>query len=94
MSKDSRYSAIKALIENNNMSGLKQIFTILPISVLKQDLKVNYNTLRRRIYNTELMTVKDIRAIAQLIEVTEEKILQLCLMDLQQKRPNKKKQTE
>lgn len=85
MSKDPRYRAVKALMEKDEVKGLKDIFTILPISVLKVDMKVNYNTLRRKIDDSSLLTVRDIMSIAKLFEVEEVKILQLSMVDLNAK---------
>ena len=58
--KDQRYKAIKSLINSKGISGLKDVFTILPLSTVKQDMKINYNTLRRRVDSGNTLTVKDI----------------------------------
>lgn len=81
--KDQRYKAIKSLIEGNNLKGVKEIFTIVPITTVRTDLKINYNTLRSRIYNPQLFTVRDIVGLSNLFEVSPEKILNLILMDSQ-----------
>ncbi len=90
--KDSRYKAIKSLIETKKIDGLHDVFTIIPISVVKDDLKVNYNTLRRRINKTELLSVKDIMQLSELFEVQPEEVFKLSLLDYykQRKVPKKK----
>lgn len=80
--KDPRYKAIKSLIENKSLSGLKEIFDIIPISTVRIDSKTNYNTLRRRINNSNLLTVKDIVSMATLIEVDPLEIFRLSLNDI------------
>jgi len=80
--KDTRYKAIKSLIEAKHLPGLKDVFTILPYSLVRQDLKVNYNTLRRHVTDSRLLTMKDIIAIAALIEVDPAEIFRLSLHDL------------
>jgi len=58
--KDQRYKAIKSLIHSKGISGLKEVFTILPLSMVKADMKINYNTFRRRVDAGNTLTVKDI----------------------------------
>lgn len=77
--KDQRYKAIKSLIESKSIQSFKDIFTIIPISTVKADMKVNYNTLRRRIDNSELLTVKDVVAMAKLFDVQEVLLFQIIL---------------
>lgn len=77
--KDQRYKAIKSLIESNSIQRFQDIFTIIPISTVKSDMKVNYNTLRRKITNCELLTVKDITAMAKLFDVSESLLFQIIV---------------
>jgi DNA-binding transcriptional regulator YdaS (Cro superfamily) len=46
---------------------------------VKADMKVNYNTLRRKIDNCELLTVKDVKAMAKLFDVQEGSLFQIIL---------------
>lgn len=89
--KDQRYKAIKSLIESKGIQSFKDIFTIIPISTVKEDMKMNYNTLRRRIDNAELLTIKDIRAMAKLFDVQEVLLFQLVLTDINNQPISKKK---
>jgi hypothetical protein len=75
--KDRRYTAIKSLIETNKIAKFSDIFTILPISVIKEDMQVNYNTLRRKIFNPMLLTLKDITKMAELFKVKTYLLLEL-----------------
>lgn len=75
--KDQRYKAIKSLIESKNIQRFKDIFTIVPISTVREDMKINYNTLRRRIDNVDLLTVRDIRLMAKLFDVEDVLLFQL-----------------
>ena len=75
--KDQRYKAIKSLIESKNIQRFKDIFTIVPISTVREDMKINYNTLRRRIDNVDLLTVRDIRLMAKLFDVEDILLFQL-----------------
>lgn len=80
--KDVRYNAIKSLIESKGIIEFNQIFTIIPISVVKDDMQVNYNTLRRRIQKPDLLTIKDVRVMSQLFDVEETALLQIILADI------------
>ncbi len=77
--KDNRYKAVKSLIETNSFKKLLDVFEIVPISVVRVEVKMNYNTLQRRVTNPELLTVKDINALAELFEVDPNLILSLAI---------------
>jgi hypothetical protein len=89
--KDQRYRAIKSLIEAKGIQGFQDIFTIIPISIVKTDIKMNYNTLRRRINKVELLTVKDVKALAKLFDVQEAALFQLILADANNQSTPKRK---
>ena len=90
--KDQRYKAIKSLIQSKGIRGLKDVFTILPISTVKEDMKINYNTLRRRVDNGELLTMKDIISMAELFEVEPVDVFHLALSDINKNvKPSRKK---
>ncbi|NOT90722.1 hypothetical protein [Ferruginibacter sp.] len=77
--KDNRYKAVKSLIETNSFKKLIDVFEIVPISVVRIEVKMNYNTLQRRVTNPELLTAKDINALAELFEVEPNLILSLAI---------------
>jgi hypothetical protein len=91
--KDPRYKAIKSLIVNKSLNGLTDVFTILPYSIVREDLKINYNTLKRRIDDGNLLKMEDIIALSKLIEVDPVEIFRLSLNDINRipKTGNKKK---
>lgn len=77
--KDNRYKAVKSLIESNSLKKLLDIFDIVGISVVRVELKMSYNTLQRRVTNPELLTLKDIKALADLFDVDPTLIFKLAL---------------
>jgi hypothetical protein len=89
--KDQRYKAIKSLIESKGINGLKDVFTIMPLSIVRQDMKINYNTLRRRVTEGDALTVKDIIAMAGLFEVDPVEVFKLTLNDISVKSKSKKR---
>lgn len=84
--KDNRYKAVKSLIETNSFKKFIEVFEIVPLSVVRIEMKMNYNTLHRRINNTESLTVKDINTLAELFEVEPNLILSLAIASIKRSR--------
>ena len=80
--KDPRYFAIKSLIETKRINGLKDVFTIIPLSVVRVDMKANYSTLRKRVYNGDSLTLKDFRLMGNLFEVDPVEVFRLAILDV------------
>jgi hypothetical protein len=83
--KDQRYYAIKSLIETKRINGLIEVFKIIPLSVVRVDMKANYSTLRKRVYNGDTLTLKDFRLMADLFEVAPTDVVRLALLDVENK---------
>lgn len=92
--KDSRYKAIKSLIETGSISSFEEVFTIIPISTVKSDLKINYNTLRSHISNPALLTLKEITLLSELFEVTSHEVFKLAINDFTKKNKGSSKKIE
>ncbi len=84
--KDQRYKAIKSLIETKRITGLEEIFTIIPLSVVRADMQVNYSTLRNRIYNPETLTLRDFSLMADLFDVDPTDIFSLAVAEMNAKK--------
>ena len=80
--KDQRYRAIKSLIETKRIDSLKEVFKIIPLSVVRVDMKANYSTLRKRIYTGDTLTLKDFRLMGDLFEVDPTEIFRLAILDV------------
>lgn len=89
--KDPRYKAVKSLIETKSIFGLRDVFQVMPITTIRIDMGVHYNTLRRRIDKSELLTLKDIVALAELFEVEPIEVFKLSLFDYNKQRKNIRK---
>jgi len=83
--KDQRYYAIKSLIETKRINSLKEVFKIIPLSVVRVDMKANYSTLRKRVYNGDSLTLKDFRLMGDLFEVDPTEVFRLAILDVQNK---------
>jgi hypothetical protein len=83
--KDQRYYAIKSLIETKRINSLKEVFKIIPLSVVRVDMKANYSTLRKRVYNGDSLTLKDFRLMGDLFEVDPIEVFRLAVSDVKNK---------
>jgi hypothetical protein len=83
--KDQRYRAIKSLIETKRIDSLKEVFKIIPLSVVRVDMKANYSTLRKRIYTGDTLTLKDFRLMGDLFEVDPIEVFRLAILDVKNK---------
>ena len=83
--KDQRYYAIKSLIETKRINSLKEVFKIIPLSVVRVDMKANYSTLRKRVYNGDSLTLKDFLLMGDLFEVDPTEVFRLAVSDVKNK---------
>ena len=81
MSKDPRYAAVKSMLDAGKLTSMKQIFEIIPMTVIHRDTKIHYPTLHRRVNNPELLTLSNFVEIAKLIDVKPEIIFKLAVRD-------------
>lgn len=89
--KDPRYKAIKSLIESKSINSLKDIFTVIPLTVVKKDLKVNYDTLRRKVQNPDMLTLKNVMGMAALFDVDPVELFRIVSNDIAAKNKSRKK---
>jgi len=77
--KDTRYKAVKSLIESKSFKKLTDIFEIAPVSKVREDIGANYNTLQNRILNPELMTLQNLMSLAELFDVAPTLLFELAI---------------
>ncbi|HTJ10600.1 MAG TPA: hypothetical protein VL547_01180 [Dinghuibacter sp.] len=69
MKKPSYYSIVKTAIEEDSLPSIRSIQDIIPITVLTQDMRINYNTLSKRLLDPAQFTMEDINRLSRLIGV-------------------------
>ena len=79
MIKDKRYTVAKNLIESGHITLFRQIFDILPKSVVYRDLGMNNTRFTNLMENVEHFLVNDLFRIADLIGADKMKILEITL---------------
>jgi hypothetical protein len=77
MAKDRRYKTVKALIESGQLKNFREVYDIIPKSVIGADLKINYYKSTKRFDNPGTFEVDEIIGLAKLIEVDDVVIYQL-----------------
>ena len=77
--KDLRYTVVRYMLQANEIKTFKEIFKILPKSVVAKDLHTNNNRMTRLINDPDQFTLGEIRAMAKLMGV--DYIVLLVLID-------------
>lgn len=89
MSKDKRYIIVKNLIEGGHITLFRDIFDVLPKSILYKDLGMNNERFSNLMNHVEHFLLNDLFRIADLIEVDKSRILDIVYN--QYKKDQKKK---
>jgi hypothetical protein len=67
--KDKRYTAVKKLIQSNDIAQFGDIFEFVPMSVVALDSKINYSTLYRKNQDVRKFNLGDVEKLAEVLEV-------------------------
>jgi hypothetical protein len=67
--KTQQYGILKAAIEAGRLELMKDIQSIVPITMLTGDVELNYSTLSKRLLDPARFTVKDIYRLVALIGI-------------------------
>jgi hypothetical protein len=78
-----RFAAVRGMIEARKLSGFKDIYNVVPKSVVSKWLGFNYQTINLKSNKPNFFTVGDIRLIAVLFGVRPTALLELIEMDLE-----------
>jgi len=90
MVKDKRYKVLKTLFEGNNVPSFEYMLEIVPLSTIRQDLKTNYSSLKKKMEHPELFSLKELFHIADLIECNSDLLVQLATKEYSKRKRNKK----
>jgi plasmid maintenance system antidote protein VapI len=77
MEKDIRYESVQAMIDSGRIKEFRQIFQILPKSILAHDLGTNNNRMTRLINHVEQFTLEELFRISHLLGVNYKVVLTL-----------------
>ena len=91
--KDKRYNTVVKLIRSNEIKTFDEILDTVPKTRLAIDLGINPERMNRLLANLELFVLKDLFALAELLEVETIAILTIANnQHLRDKKTKKKKQ--
>ena len=82
MSKDRRYNAIKSMIEDGSISSFKEIFEVIPKTLVSKDMGMNYQTFTRKVAEPDLFNFRELLFMANLFDVNPENLFKRIMSDL------------
>jgi hypothetical protein len=86
LKKPNYYTIVKAALENGNLESIRDIQKIVPITVLTQDMQLNYNTLSKRLLDPSRFTLLDINRLAGLIGVDSSELFKKIVKEIRGKK--------
>jgi hypothetical protein len=82
MKKPKCYNVLKAALEGGTLASVRDISNIVPITVLTRDMRINYNTLSKRLLDPSRLTLADISRLAKLAGVPPADLFIRVLKDI------------
>ncbi len=79
MAKDKRYTNVKNLFSAGHIKAFREIFDVIPKSVVARDLGMNNVRFTKLIKNVDRFVVKDVNRIAKLVGVDEQEFMILLM---------------
>lgn len=86
MKKPNYYTVVKAALENGSLESIRDIQKIVPITVLTQDMQLNYNTLSKRLLDPSRFTLLDVHRLAGLIGVDPSELFKKIVKEIRGKK--------
>lgn len=91
MVKDKRYGAAKVLIESGNIKTFDDLFAIVPKTVIRADIGLNYYGMDSKLKNGEKFSLQDLLRISEYIECDPRLVIELALVAIGKHRKAKRK---
>ena len=82
MKKPNYYLTLKAALEDGTLESVRDIQTIVPITVLTVDMHLNYNTLSKRLLEPSMLTLLDVKRMAHLIGIDPTELFRWILKEV------------
>lgn len=77
MAKDKRYKAVKIMIESDNIVEFRQIFELVPKSVLARELRTNNNRMTKLISNVRRFSLDELYRISRAMTIDFRKLVSI-----------------
>jgi hypothetical protein len=82
---DKRYGVIKALFREGDQYRFKDVFDIIPKTIVARDLGMNYHTFTRKVEDPERFTLKVIIKMADMFAVGSQNLCDRIFIDIEEK---------
>jgi len=84
MTLDERYGHVKSIWVAGDLKSFHKIFTIVPKSIISEDLGLNYGRFARKVNNPELLNFQELQHMSKLIGVDLKSLVELVLSDIEE----------
>jgi hypothetical protein len=82
---DKRYGVIKALFREGDRYRFKDIFDIVPKTIVAKDLGMNYHAFTRKVGDPERFTLKEIIKMADMFAIGPQNLCDRIFIDIEEK---------
>jgi hypothetical protein len=83
---DKRYGIIRALLKEGERYRFKDVFDVIPKTIVAKDLGMNYHTFTRKVEDPERFTLKEIIKMAGMFAVGSKNLCDRIFIDIQEKK--------
>jgi hypothetical protein len=80
---DSRYKYLQSIWKAGDLTSLKDIFGIVPRSIVATDIGLNYGRFSQKVLKPELFTFRDILRLAKYTEIDPKVLAEIVLKDIE-----------
>jgi len=86
MTLDDRYGHVKSIWVAGDLHSFHKIFTIIPKSIISEDMGLNYGRFARKINKPELLSFRELQHMSRLTGVDLKSLVELVLADIEEER--------
>jgi hypothetical protein len=88
---DPRYKHVRSIWNAGDLQSFSEIFSIIPKSIVSDDLGLNYGRFSKKVHNPELLIFREIILLSELTGVDLQYIVELIVADISARSNAKKK---
>ncbi|MBC9909133.1 hypothetical protein [Chitinophaga varians] len=84
MINDPRYKSIGKLIKSGNIKSIVQVFELIPITAIRNDSNIHYETLRKRVLKPETFKLDELVILAELFNISVTDFVAMVLDEIKE----------
>ena len=88
---DTRYKYVLSVWRAGDLTSLKDIFDMVPRSIVATDIGLNYGRFSQKVLKPELFTFRDLLRLAKYTEIEPKALAEIVLKDVEANRNPPKK---